>query len=118
MRFHLQRDAAGLRELDRVAQEVEQNLAKPGRIAHQIGVDARVDLAGECQALLVGPRGHHLAHFLQVIAQGKADLLQIQLGGLHLRKIEDVVDQVKKVVARTPENLHELVLLRRQRRLR
>ena len=66
----------------------------------------------------MGPRGDHLAHFLQMIVQGKASLLQIELGGLYLREIEDVVDQVKQVVAGTPENLHELVLLGRQRRLR
>ena len=94
-----QRTPAGLGELDRVAQQIEQHLPQPRRIADQLGGHARRDFAHQSQPFLLGAGRHHLDHLLQMVAQREAGPLQLQLRGLDLGQVEDVVDQVQQVVA-------------------
>jgi len=106
-----QGDLADLGELDRIAQQVEQHLAQPRRIADQVVAHSVSDFIDQLQALLVGPGGDHLDHLLQMVTERKAGALQLQLRGLDLGQVENVVDQVEQIVAGAAEDLHIAVLL-------
>ena len=113
----MERDLARIGELDGIAQQIQQHLPQPRRIAHQVTGHARIDGAEQFEALFGGTGLYHLDHDLDVLGEGEAGLLQLKLGSLDLGQIEDVVDEVQQVVAGAAEDLDILVLLGRQRGL-
>ena len=92
-----QGDGATLGELDGVAEQVEQRLRDPGRVAvddgrQVVGGDDELEplrsrLVGDQRA---GPRQHRVDR--------EIGRVQPKLAGLDLREIEDVVDDVEQVV--------------------
>ncbi len=111
-------DLAGLGELDGVAHQVEHDLAQAHRVADQRLGDVAVDLAGELEPLLVRAQGQRLQRVLDAVADVEVDRLELDLAGLDLGEVEDVVDDAEERVGRRAHRLEVLALLAGQRRCR
>ena len=81
-----------LGELDRVVDEVRQDLAEAQRVAQQVLRDAGRDVGQELQPLVVrllrGERGDGADDLVELEVGG----LDVELAGLDLGEVEDVVD--------------------------
>ncbi len=110
----LQVHAAPVRELDRVGQQVLQNLAQALAIGLRVGRHAGCNMAGQRQPLLLGHRAQRLDQRLH--RRGQIDRLQHhgRLAGLDLGQVQNVVDQCQQVVAGRVDRVRILDLLGRQ----
>src|SRR5512134_3713575 len=72
------------------------------------------EMAGQLEAFLVRPHRENLDGFLDKIAQVEFNRLQLNMAGLDLRKVQNVVNQLKKAATGTPEDPEVLSLVRRQ----
>ena len=85
-------DFAALGELDRVVDEVGQNLAEAERVAEQLLRDAGRDVRQKLESLLVrllrGQRRDGADDFVELEVGG----FDVELAGLDLGEVEDVVD--------------------------
>src|SRR5205807_10152190 len=95
---------------DRVADEIDQYLPQPGRVAgqtvrHLLGdeIDEFDPLAGAALAEQVGDFGDQLARI-------ELDHSQIETAGFDLRQIENVVDDPEQRLTRPDEIMDELRL--------
>jgi hypothetical protein len=112
VRFHAKRDPAGLGELERVGDQVLQDLQQPLRVTDHLRGRARRDLGSEGQALLARQRVEGLAQALQHRGQRHRVVGQLDVPGLDLGQVEDVVDQRKQVavgIVDRPGVLHLLL---------
>ena len=93
-------DVAGIGELHRVGEEIDQDLGEADRIAGKRTGQHRVDLAAQAQTLVTGAlahQGHRTAH---EIGQDELGALDPELSGFDLRQVEDVVDDAEQVMGR------------------
>ena len=101
-------------ELDRVIGVIDQHLPQAQRIAQQARRQFGVDIEDQLQALagafLADQAGQVFQHALQL----EGDRLHLQLAGLDLAQVEDVVDQAEQMLARTPDFLHIIALFSAQ----
>ena len=81
-----------LGELDGVVDEVGQDLAEPQRVAQQVLRDVRRDVRQELQALLVRLLGGERGDGADDLVEPEVGGLDVELAGLDLREVEDVVD--------------------------
>ena len=86
-------DAAGFRELDGVAGEIEQHLPQPRGIADDALRQAFVDVGGDLQALRLRARTEQLDHVLDQRAERERLGLELDAAGLDLGKVENLFDQ-------------------------
>ncbi len=101
---------APLGELDRVADQIDQYLAKPIGVAdHSIG-DVRGDAAGEFQPLAMGAFGKSSDSPFDSFAKSERYRIQHQLAGLNPGEIENVIDDGQQRVCRVFDNLEILPL--------
>ncbi len=112
------RDRAGaddhltpLGELERVAEQIGQDLPQAIRVAAEEARHARVERGGELEALAMGALGEELDDLLDRLPQIEVDHLELELAGFHLREVEHVVDDAEERRAARPERLHVLALL-------
>src|SRR5690348_833135 len=107
-----QRDADGLptTELDRIRQQVEQDLTHATRIGHHSNRLARV-FDTERRSILVREWAHGDEQVLD--QRGKTYWLepQIDLAGFDLREVEDIVHQLEQVLGRFVRALDAFPLL-------
>jgi hypothetical protein len=96
----LEGDAAGVGELDRVADEVDQHLPDAMRVADQVVGERRRHGAGELEPLVHGARREEVGHLLQLLAEVERHPLDDHLARLDLREVEDVVDDRQEAVCR------------------
>jgi hypothetical protein len=88
-------DAAGLGELHGIADQVEQHLAQPARIApQQRGSPGAMQL--QCQALVLARTCHQRDDLVARCGPGRSRPLQLHAAGLDLRHVEDVVDHAEQ----------------------
>ncbi|MFM2208861.1 MAG: hypothetical protein RIQ96_504 [Pseudomonadota bacterium] len=80
------------RELHRVAQQVQQHLPQPRRVAHQAQRHVGGQLALQRHALALRGEGQCLQRAVHQLAQLQRRALQLHLPGLDLGEVEDVVD--------------------------
>ncbi len=106
-----------VRELDRVTDEVDQNLVQAVRVTDQRAGDVGRQVAGEFEAFFVRPHGQDLDGLLDQVAEIEFDRLELDMAGLDFRQIEDIVDQMQQVAAGAPENAQILALIGREIRL-
>ena len=107
-----QRDAAALGELDGVAEQVDQHLAQPVRIAEQAAAAARAARsARSARPWRVAAGAHDGQRLFEHVGQLEGHALHAQLAGLDLREIEDVVDDVHQVLGRLVDDGRAFVLL-------
>ena len=71
----------------------------------------RFDAAGEFQALGMGARGQQLHHVLDDLVEVEVQRLGLELAGLDLREVQDVVDDGQQGVARAFDHFEALALL-------
>src|SRR5208337_3138724 len=101
---------AFLGELDRVADQVEQNLAQPARVADQNVGQLGPDVANQLELFLVGAQGQGAQGLVEYAAQREFGALELQLAGLDLGEIEQIVDHAKKVVRRRVDDRQVVTL--------
>ena len=82
-----------LSELQRVSDKVEQHLTQPGRVAAQDFRRVVRYRRCQCDAFFSGVAHEQLNDVIDDTAQFEVDRLDLQLTGLDLGEIEDVVEQ-------------------------
>ena len=112
---HVQRHLARFRELDAVADDVDEHLTQPVGIADQAVGHVRVHVADQLQALPVRLHGEGAHRVAEQLAQLEVVGNQLELAGLDLRKIQEVVDQPEQAAGRRPHRVERLPLARAQR---
>ena len=86
-------------ELDRVREQVQQHLAEAGLVAEDPGGRVLVDQTAELDPLLPGARRDDVQRPLHALTQVERLAFEVELAGLDLRVVEDVVDHVQQRVA-------------------
>ena len=104
-------DLAVLGELDRVGQQVEDDLAEPALVADDRPRQALVDRVDELEVLGRGGRCEHVEGALDARASANGLVVELDLAGLDLREVEDVVDDRQQRVAGRPDRLGVVALL-------
>ena len=107
----LEGDLTGLGELDGVVDEVGQDLGQTQGVADQVVGHPGGDMDEEFQALLVGLEANHGGDVAEDVVEPEGDVLHLQLVGLDLGKVEDVVDDAKQGVAGPLDLLQVVALL-------
>ena len=106
-----------LGELDGVVDEVRQDLAEAERVAQQMLGDAGRDVRQELEPLVVrllrGERGDRADDFVELEVGG----FDVELAGLDLREVEDVVDDGQQRRAGVVDLADVVALLGVERRL-
>ena len=115
--FHAHDHLPGVGELDGVADQVEQDLPQPAGVADQGVGHVRLHVADQLQPLLVGPHGQGPQGVADRRPQREVGRVQLQLAGLDLGEVEQVVDDAEQVVGRGLDRLEALPLVLGQRRV-
>src|SRR5258705_13302075 len=110
-------DLAAIGELDGVAHQVHEHLADAKRVAHERIGNRGLDVHHQLAALLVRPQRERLQRFLEHLPQGELDRLHVQLAGLDLREVEDVVQDDEQHFRRAVRGLQVVALYRGERRV-
>ena len=84
---------ARIGELDGVAEQIGDDLAHAHLVAQQRARQRRIDRPGDLDALLVGLRRQQLHHALHALVDRQRGGIEVQLVGLDLGEVEDLVDQ-------------------------
>ena len=90
------RHAAGLGELDRVANQVEQNLAQAGFIAKNLARHVGGERPGDLQPLVERLRREQFDDVLDAGSNVDGLAAKLDAAGLDLREVQDLVDQPEK----------------------
>ena len=107
-------DCAVLGEFDGVAQQVDQDLTQPHRIAEDEARCIRTQVAGEFQTFQRDARRERFQGVADQVEQIEFDFLDIQLAGFDLGEVEDVVDHPEQVVGRSFHQVELFALLTRE----
>ena len=83
-------------ELDRVGDQVEQDLADPARVAAEQGRDVGGDVGQQVEPVRAGVEGGRLRHVVDHLGQRERHGLQLDPAGLDLGEVQDVVDQAQQ----------------------
>ena len=103
--------AAFRRELDRIAQDVEEDLPQLHVIADVIIVDMPVDITAVPEPFLVALTADQGIDLFQKMGNGKLFVLQGRAAGFDPRHIEDIVDQLQQMTGRAAD-LFQIILRR------
>ena len=98
-------------ELDGVAHQVDEHLPQPARIAAQLPRHVLQDVAGEVETLGLRLLGQQFDRAFDGRLQIEVEFLEVQLAGLDLGEVEDVVDDGQQRVAAAADRLDVLALL-------
>ncbi|MCW0438435.1 hypothetical protein NB723_003399 [Xanthomonas sacchari] len=113
--FNAQAHMPVLGELERVAGQVDQHLLQAQRIAdHAIG-DTAVELVHDLHFRPLMIAGQHHRQVAQQLLDAERMQVQLQLAGLDLGVVEDVVEQAQQRLAGLLRLAHVIVLARIQR---
>ena len=110
----VQRDRAPPGELDGVRQEVREDLPQQPPVAHHRVRDVGVHVVRQLDVLAVKAGRERLHEGVEALAQAKRVGLDDELARLHLREVEDVVDDVEQRVGRLAQGVEMLALPGRQ----
>ena len=110
--LHPHHNLSRLRELDRVANQIEQNLTQPRRIAAQSGRNVRGNLARELQPLGMSAGRQRAQRVVDRVAQIEVNRVDVELARFDLGEVEDVIDDVEQRIGRRPDRLEVLALFR------
>src|SRR5262249_36957295 len=98
-------------EFDGVADEVYQHLPQPRDVAADPFRGAVVEIAYEFQLLRRGGLCANGQRVLDAFAEVKRLVLELEVGGFDLGKIEDVVDQREERICAVADVIHEIALV-------
>ena len=107
-------DLAALGELDGVVDEVGQDLAEPQRVAQQVLGNRRRDVGQELQPLVVRLLGGERGDRADDLVEPEVGGLDVELAGLDLGEVEDVVDDAEQRRAGVVDLADVVALLRRE----
>ena len=93
-------DMALRRELDTIADEVDQNLANAARIADQLARNARRHEGTDIERLFMGLRRGDFERIRDHGLDVERNRLELDLVGFELGHIENVVDELKQMLGR------------------
>ena len=96
---HLDPDFARLRELDGVADQIEQHLTQAGRVGADASGYVGFDADRQLEPLGHGPPRRHCLDVGQYGGRVGGDALDGHLVGLDLRQVQHVIDQAQQVLA-------------------
>ena len=105
------RNAALLGEFHGVAREVEEDLAQAARVAAQAVRHLGCNVAADLDALRLGARRQQVDDAFDQATQLEVQAVDLELARLHLREVEDVVDDGDQRLARFPRGLGVIELL-------
>src|SRR6185312_14237326 len=94
------RDATALGELDRVPDQVGEDLPHAHGVAAHAGADVVIDDHAQRQTLRFGGLFHQAENVVHQFAQVETDLLQVELAGFDLGIVQDVVDDAQEFLRR------------------
>ena len=112
-----QGDAAGRGELDGIAGEIEQHLPQPRRVADHMHRQPLVDIGGDLDFLGLRARRQQFGDVLDHARQRERAVFEIDLAGLDLGIVQQLLDQREQRVAGRLHRLDIGRLFRRQRRI-
>ena len=107
----LHRDAALFRELDGVADEIDQDLPQARRVAAEMAARRAIDEGAEVEALLARLGREQGHRGLDRVDEIEVDDLDLDLAGLELRDIENVIDDGEQRIAGFAHDLRVVALL-------
>ena len=105
LRLDLDEHVAPRGELDRVAGEVDEDLADASRVANDVAPDAGRHADDEVHTLLPCSAREQLSDFFDSDREVKRYGLEGEPARLDLREVEDVVDDAEQGVRRVPHGL-------------
>ena len=111
---HRDADLATIGELHRVVGVIDQDLAQAQRITDQRFGHVGGHIEHQLQALGRGFLANQVGHVVQQRVQPELHTFDIQLAGLDLGEVQDVVDQPEQVLCRGLDLADVVVLARRQ----
>jgi len=79
-------------ELQRIADEVEEDLPEPGRVADHGGGKVGIEIGEERDALFPRPLAEEVDDLLRLVGRAELGRLEGERPGLEARVVEDVVD--------------------------
>jgi hypothetical protein len=109
--------AACGRELDGVADDVEQNLANAGRIEVEKLRHGGGYGGGDLDPFAMGAGSEHFHDTFDQLAQIRCTVVKTEPAGLHRGMIQQIFDQLSQGVAGLADTAQVILLLRRQLRL-
>ena len=104
-------------ELDRVAEQVDEDLPEPAWIADRVVRNIRPDVEDQLDAFVCSRLREQLDRLLCHVLGAEVDALHAHTAGLDLGEVEDVVDDLQQRVAGGPHCFHVVALLRGEVRL-
>src|SRR5690606_38496140 len=104
-------DPPDLRELDRVAEQVQHALADAVRVAPEGVWNVTLHVQLELQSFGARLRHHDRYGLADDASQVHRNVFDVELAGLDLRKVQNVVDHGQKRVRAHPDGSGELPLL-------
>ena len=112
---HREDDLTALGELDRVREQVQEDLAQARHVADDRRGSPVAEHVCQVEALLGGPRRHEVERPLDAFPEVEGLRLQIEPPRLDLREVQDVVDDGQERVAALADDLGIFALLVAQR---
>ncbi len=91
---HLRYHMAQRGELERVAEQVHQNLLQPGGVAHHPPGHVRRNIQNDLQPLARSLRAHHAMHALQQGFRTELYVFQFQMPRFYFGEVQNIVDEV------------------------
>ena len=91
-RGNRKRDGALPGKLDGIAEKIHQYLPQPDRVAGQPVGDPSADVAGVCQAFLLGLEQDDVLQVRQQVLDIECNGLHIQFAGFYFGKVQNIVD--------------------------
>jgi hypothetical protein len=101
-------------ELERVADQVDQDLAQPQRIAQQVGRHVGRRPQHQFQAALGGAPREQVGDLVQRVGQVERQGFQFQLARFDLGEVQHVVDDLQQALAGAADLAEVVQRLRRQ----
>ena len=93
LRFYTHHDFAMGSEFYGISDEIGDNLPQSGRISYAVRPAPQAEVTGEFKSFFVSAHAHDFHGVAQAVAQIKFDNLDVQLAGLDLGKVQDVIEK-------------------------
>ncbi|MBV6470895.1 MAG: hypothetical protein NBKEAIPA_02820 [Nitrospirae bacterium] len=94
-------DAPYLRKFDRVAEEIQDNLAQPYRISLEIERDCCRDVLRQTEVFAPGRLAEQFQGFIQELRKIEIHRLQFQFAGFDFGEVQNVIDDGQECFAGT-----------------
>jgi hypothetical protein len=94
-----------LREFDRIARQIQHDLAQAGAIAHQHGWNVGRNVGGDLKTLALRARSQQFGDPLHQRRDFERHIFKIKMTSLNARQVENFIQQTNQRRARAPDRL-------------